>query len=413
MLNTFLCCVTNLFRFYIVGIFVRNFFKETIVGRKLEILTYSLVYIINTGLYLVFHQPWVNFTTSIVGIFGITLLYSRKYRMNIFVTVSIYLVNMVCDTTAVFLFVNYQAGKEFNQMCEVLTILLFFLCVAIVDKIIEVKECQEERKSAFFILVPVISISILLFLAFSQELSKTNLVIVEIGILIINFLMFYLYNELVKYYQTKCENEILSQQVLNYSNQIDQILTSEQSIKSLRHDMKHHMNELKILARKGDTSGIESYIDDMTEYIKNPDEIIASGNQEIDSVLNYMLKKAKQKLKEVKIDIKIPEKMSHSFDINIIFGNLLENAIEASEKTEEKKLYISAYLKQGVFKVEVHNSCQGKIKKGIQGYLSTKRDSNNHGNGLKSVKKIVEKYNGIISMEQLVWNKRKEHFIQN
>ncbi|MBQ4530902.1 MAG: GHKL domain-containing protein [Lachnospiraceae bacterium] len=383
------------------------------MGRKLEILTYSLVYIINTGLYLVFHQPWVNFTTSIVGIFGITLLYSRKYRMNIFVTVSIYLVNMVCDTTAVFLFVNYQAGKEFNQMCEVLTILLFFLCVAIVDKIIEVKECQEERKSAFFILVPVISISILLFLAFSQELSKTNLVIVEIGILIINFLMFYLYNELVKYYQTKCENEILSQQVLNYSNQIDQILTSEQSIKSLRHDMKHHMNELKILARKGDTSGIESYIDDMTEYIKNPDEIIASGNQEIDSVLNYMLKKAKQKLKEVKIDIKIPEKMSHSFDINIIFGNLLENAIEASEKTEEKKLYISAYLKQGVFKVEVHNSCQGKIKKGIQGYLSTKRDSNNHGNGLKSVKKIVEKYNGIISMEQLVWNKRKEHFIQN
>ena len=400
MLNTILCCVTNLFRIYIIGIFVKIFFGEIIVKKQCKLLIYVLVYIINTGLYLLFHQPWINFTSSILGIFCITLLYSKICKMNIFVTVSVYLVNVICDTTAVLLFVNYEPGKEFNQMCEIVTILLFFLCVVIAKKIIHAKKQQTEGKSIFFALVPLVSIFLFLFLLFGEEISKTSLILTGIGILVINFLMFYLYNELEKSFQAKSENEILTQQVLNYTNQIEQILISEEKIKSLRHDMKHHMNELKILAVKGDISGIESYIENMNDYIKNSDEIIDSGNREIDSVLNYMLKKAKQKLIEVEIDVKIPEKMSHSFDINIIFGNLLENAIEAAEKTEEKKLYIYARLKQGVFKVEVHNSCDETIKKEKDTFLSTKKDSVNHGNGLKSVKRIVEKYNGLIELEQ-------------
>ena len=93
----------------------------------------------------------------------------------------------------------------------------------------------------------------------------------------------------------------------------------------MRHDMKHHMNELKILAAKGEISAIEEYIDDMREFINNPYEIVSSGNLEIDSVMNYMLYRAEEEGCNVNVKVQLPESVRHSFDINVILGNLLEN----------------------------------------------------------------------------------------
>ena len=98
--------------------------------------------------------------------------------------------------------------------------------------------------------------------------------------------------------------------------------------------MKHHLNELTLLANKYDVAEIREYIGQMRSFMENPDELIASGNMEIDSVLNYMLQKAEKDLKTVDIKVMLPEKVQHSFDVNVLLGNLLENAIEAAERTE-------------------------------------------------------------------------------
>ena len=50
-----------------------------------------------------------------------------------------------------------------------------------------------------------------------------------------------------------------------------------------------------------------------------------------------MLQRAKEELKTVTVKVILPEEIKHSFDLNILLGNLLENAIEAAERTENKK----------------------------------------------------------------------------
>ena len=72
----------------------------------------------------------------------------------------------------------------------------------------------------------------------------------------------------------------------------------------------------------------------------NPNEIVASGNFEIDSVMNYMLYRAKEEQCNVNVKVQLPKTVAHSFDINVILGNLLENSIEAARQTEEKRLDI-------------------------------------------------------------------------
>ena len=186
------------------------------------------------------------------------------------------------------------------------------------------------------------------------------------------------------------ETERLKTQFQVYANQLRVILKGEEKIKALRHDMKHHLNELMLLANKHDTAEIQEYIEQMKLFLQNPDEMVASGNLEIDSVLNYILRKAEKKLKTVDIKVMLPEKVQHSFDLNVLLGNLLENAIEASEKTENKYLSVHIALKRGVLKIKR----QGKdiVLK------TTKPFTDQHGIGLKNVKKIVKKYNGTMSV---------------
>ena len=194
------------------------------------------------------------------------------------------------------------------------------------------------------------------------------------------------------------ENDVLRQKIQNYSNQMEIMLQGEEKVKALRHDMKHHMSELKLMAMKHENKAIQKYIDDMEEFIENPNEIVSSGNVEIDSMLNYMLQRAKKELRVVNVKMQIPAAVSHFFDLNVILGNLLENAIEAAMKTEEKQLDIDIKLKQGVMRIKIENSFSGRIKKGRQGLLTTKEKKEQHGIGLSNVRKIVEKYNGIMEI---------------
>ena len=168
--------------------------------------------------------------------------------------------------------------------------------------------------------------------------------------------------------------------------------------------MKHHLNELMLLANKHEVSEIQNYLDQMKLFVQNPDELIASGNMEIDSVLNYMLQKAKRELKTVTIKVALPEKVSHSFDVNVLLGNLLENAIEAARETDNKYLSVCVTLKKGVLRIKIENSFLASrlIRKNEQGkipvLLTSKPSADQHGIGLGNVKKIVEKHNGTMEI---------------
>lgn len=138
----------------------------------------------------------------------------------------------------------------------------------------------------------------------------------------------------------------------------------------------------------------------MNEFIRNPNEIVSSGNFEIDSVLNYMLQQAKEKLHTVDVKVQIPEKLHHTFDINVLLCNLLENAMEAAIRTEEKLLSVSIQLKYGILVIEIRNSYKNKlIPDNRDGNLRTTKKSGEHGIGLMNVREVVEKYNGDIKVE--------------
>ena len=102
-------------------------------------------------------------------------------------------------------------------------------------------------------------------------------------------------------------------------------------------------------------------------------------------------------------EIKTPDALPYkSSDLCIVLGNLLDNAIEATEKLEdeeEKQIFIKLIYQKKRLLIEIRNPYRGSLKKGRSGdYLSGKNDQENHGIGLKSVRKVVEKYDGTLDI---------------
>ncbi len=398
MIDIIICISTNLFRIYLIRRFMQIFFGCREEEKGKEILVYGGFFLINTGTFLMFHLVWINIICNLVGIGLIVLLYTKSIKMNLFVTCSIYLINIGCDAVSTLPFIEYQDGESFTQVYAVISVLLIFICELFTEKIINERKHTENIQNFSLALVPICSIFMLCLLIYIKASTVYGLVIISVGLIMSNFLIFNLYNMLSSTLSQKYENEALRQKIQNYSNQIELMLQGEEKVKALRHDMKHHMSELKLMAMENANREIQKYIEDMEAFIENPNEIVSSGNMEIDSMLNYMLHRAKKELHIVNVKMQIPSAVSHSFDVNIILGNLLENAIEAAIQTEEKQLDVDIKLKQGVLWIKIENSFQGRLKKGQKGLMSTKEKAEQHGIGLNNVRKIVEKYNGIMEI---------------
>lgn len=399
MANIFLCTFTNGFRIYLISRFMHRFFSKITVSNIREFAICSVYWILNTVLYLKFHLIWMNVLINLTGIIFMTYLYTKEIKMICFVTGSIYLVNMGCDIISVMIFSDYQVGVIFNQIYEIITVFLLFICELIIERLISKKNNEKkEINNLALLVVPICSIILLWIVTHNYFEIDSICAIIAGSMLIINFVVFYLYNLIINSFVEKYENEILKQQIKSDSNRLKIVLQTEDRIKMLRHDMKHHMNELKILANHNQVEKIQEYIDQMDEFLQNPNDVISSGNIEIDNLLNFMLDKAKKEKLNIEYDIKIMEPITYHFDINIILGNLLENAMEAAHQTKEKVIYVFIQLKQGVLKIEIKNSYNNQIVRNGKDFLTTKYDKNSHGIGINSVKKIVEKYNGVLDI---------------
>lgn len=403
MLDLVLCAGSNLFRIYLIYKFIQIFIDDKKPSKMKEFIYYGGFYIVNTALFLMFHLIWVNFLCNVVGISLIVMLYTKSWKTNLFVTASIYIINIGCDIFTTLLFINYEDGSAHSQIYAVISVFLIFICQLLTERIVKGRKNVNNIYNLSLICVPIISIGLLNILLLTKSSTNQGIAITSLGILSINFLMFYFYGLLLQSLVSKYETEVLKRKIQVYSRQMKIILESEAKIKALRHDMKHHMNELKIMAGNKEVDKIQTYINSMEQFIQNPDEIVASGNIEIDSVLNYMIQKAKDNLNTVDVKVQIPETLQNSFDVNIIVCNLLENAIEAAINTKEKALNVKIDFRKGVLFIEVENSYSQKLyieqeNEGLE-FISTKKEKEQHGIGLKNVKNIVEKHNGIMKIK--------------
>lgn len=205
-------------------------------------------------------------------------------------------------------------------------------------------------------------------------------------------------------YQEQSEMRRVKQEYANQLIMYDKHLSEKQmvidEVRRVKHDMKNNMIYLQNLL-KANPEEAEKYLEKFIgKTTKKTDEFSKSGNFSIDSMLNYKNMIAKSKglslILEEQTPINLPYENS---DLCVILGNLLDNAIEAAENSENKEIDVRIVYVKNKLKITVKNYYTGKIKKDTGGnFISTKSDTKNHGIGLQSVTRIVDAYGGVMEV---------------
>lgn len=350
-------------------------------------------YLLTAVVYLFFGMSAIYELCNGLAIVGLTFFYQGTWKRRLWVSLVIFGTDMACSLTVYFAF-----SQKFIVNDQAIQTLLFLICVTVISHIAYPPDSGDmafdRRQTAILIAIPATSVFILGVLLYGGAEGVAALLIC-VSTLVINLSVFYLYHMMLESHRNMRENEIYRQQTYAYRNQLDVIMESQTRIRALKHDMNNHILALQMLLQKKDWQGADRYLRSMQDYMANPSEYITTGNDTVDSLLNYKLQRANEVLDKVETRISIPEKLIlHSFDLNVVLGNLLDNAIEAASQTEEKALKTVIRLEKGVLFINIRNSCQGLADGKHRRLETTKEDAPNHGIGLGNVRRIVEAYHG-------------------
>lgn len=172
-------------------------------------------------------------------------------------------------------------------------------------------------------------------------------------------------------------------------------------IRMLRHDMNNHFSAISLLLGEGKVKEAQTYLQHITADMASATPLTQTGVGALDLVLWNKLTSAKEQQIEIQADL------GHSlsgfplsdYEWCSLFGNLLDNAIEAVQKLPEaqRKIKISIGRQMDMLCIYCENPYATILKE--NGALTTlKGDHKNHGLGLKQIRRIASKYNGTVDI---------------
>lgn len=212
----------------------------------------------------------------------------------------------------------------------------------------------------------------------------------------------------------KSESIILEKQIQDMQEHIKEMEHIYAGVRSIKHDMKNTLSvimELALQKKETSESELEKYLAKLNHTMDRLEFPYKTGNQVIDILLGIKYREASRSIPEIKFQadrLFFPEQMQiQSYDLGIILGNALDNAIEACRKVGEKKkdavvfITLSSYIRGKMLFLEVENSFDGEILLGKNSEfpVTGKANKEEHGMGMCNMKKTAEKYYGCVDWQ--------------
>ncbi len=302
-------------------------------------------------------------------------------------------------TTKTELWFTVGAGLAYHLMCWL------FVAIACYPATHAARALVDDENIAqtwyFFWLLPTIFIGINLFMIPRYEGTLYQGRIMQ-GYIVISLLllailgmfygMFYaMAQSLNKNLRLQQANQFLSMQRAQY----DTLCAAIEETRQARHDMRHHFNALAGYAEREEWEELKNHLERAQSKIPRLD-MRFSENRAADGVLGYYCALAKRENIPFFAKIDLPKELPiDDMDLSLVLANLLENALEASLRTdgEKRRIHAEARLHSAhVLLLTVENAFAGEIKEKDGVFQSSKRKGN--GTGIQSVRRIAEKNGG-------------------
>lgn len=302
-------------------------------------------------------------------------------------------------------------GKYFGTSATGMIMNLIFQCMAFVLLHFLQKRSFANR---FYLSPPapywlsIYSVYILIYTGsvyVSDILIKRNLIsvmslVLETGLLLVCVAVFLLYIRVCRGYYEDVQHKLVLRQLSIQRAQFQEIQTSGEAMRKLRHELKNHMFYMKYLIDKRDIDELERYFQDFyqKEY-HNLVEVSASGSI-LEAVLEQKLSVAREHGISLRDEIlcALPEAISE-LDMCILLTNLLDNAIEACIPLTSAVITVRIRRVKEYLSVVVSNTVDRDVLRENPNLHSQKKNREIHGIGIPVIRELVGKYDGSIRFE--------------
>ncbi len=287
---------------------------------------------------------------------------------------------------------------------SVLSQFLYYSALTVVSFFIH-KEISRRTQIAFFVIFGIFLISTWLFLIANYLLERlhSNMTSVGLFLLLVGYIVvfsFFQHNEQLHSEMTKAQ--VHSQREYDAIEYYKMLIQQHENQSILIHDIRKHLNSISLLNEEGDPQKVASYINQIITSPALQKKTHFCDNQMFNMILSRYARDCQEQGIQFHPDIR-----SNSLgfvsdeDLTALFCNLLDNSVEAAVKQEDSYIDLSVIPREGTpfTLITVINSCRTNPFSPETGQLVThKKDASRHGYGIKSINRIVAKYNGEIQM---------------
>ena len=285
------------------------------------------------------------------------------------------------------------------RMIAVLTSKVLFFQVTRV--LLRIKKHVKLEKTEIFTLavLPVLSIIIISILvtAVVDMPQVQNLFFFAVCILMgSNVLTYYLFVQLGKSAEMKQELELLNLQYDCAQKNAEDIQNLYDKIRAVRHDMSNHLSCIASMLH-GQEEEARQYIENLLKQ-QNAEyrTFVFSGNAPLDAMIN--LKESEAHKNHIRFESLILDPLTFMApeDICVLMGNLFDNALEAACQSEGRRIFVRT-MRQGAYvSIVVKNSIAEPVLLNNPDLHTTKGDHLRHGLGIRNIRRIVQKYDGMM-----------------
>lgn len=197
--------------------------------------------------------------------------------------------------------------------------------------------------------------------------------------------------------QYESKYNVLREEYKREKDQSEEIQKLHEKTRRLKHDMKNHILVITSYLNSNEYDEAKEYISLILDQLNQIYTYIETGNSVLNYVINTKLEYAKKNGIAVKAEIEnIQFERMGSVDFSSMLSNLLDNAIEASIQAMNKEMHVNILKKRGYDTILIKNKICGSVLQRNPQLISSKASKDKHGYGVKQIKSIVEKYDGMI-----------------
>lgn len=345
---------------------------------------------------------------------SILVIFKGKIGTKAVLIFGILFVLFLCELLAsalVMILIDSNISKGYNQGFYRLTIMtisqtmFFYIYIFIKNKTYN-KHISFANKKYFILIslilfVNIIAITVVVWMYGNIALKDNfHILIITVCISTLSLLELLLFYNIFKNSIAEAEKDKLLYQYeigSKYYSQINDIL---EDMRIIKHNLKNSLIIIDTYNKTNQKDKLQKYIDELLDETNV--FVVPQIDKEniITSYLNYKVEQAKEN--EIKIDIENNLTSSINIDktdVCQVVGNIMDNAIEANKKINDKYIKLSLYNKDNYMIIKSENPAKEPLLKKDNMILTTKKDKTNHGLGLKSIQKIAEKYEGSLEAE--------------